>query len=106
MTNPNTMEETDSFVLTTLTAALDRIDTVADGFVIQMQEAADMTVSEFNVMNPTVGMITTVVVEVNLPTVYEADGYLLMILPSTVTINPSNLNCLFWFGFSSDSDFD
>ena len=49
MINPNTMEETDSFALTTLTASKESIDTAVDGFVIQMSEPADMTVEEFNI---------------------------------------------------------
>ena len=36
MTNPNTMEATDSFNVTTLTAASERIDMASTGFVIQM----------------------------------------------------------------------
>ena len=34
MKNPNTMEETDSFVVTTLTAASEKIDTASEGFVV------------------------------------------------------------------------
>ena len=34
MTNPNTMEETDSFSVTTLTSASEKVDTATSGFVI------------------------------------------------------------------------
>ena len=40
MTNPNTMEETDSFSVTTLTSDVDRIDSVDTGFSIQVQNPA------------------------------------------------------------------
>ena len=44
MTNPNTMEATDSFNVTTLTATSQRIDMASTGFVIQMKEPAEIAV--------------------------------------------------------------
>ena len=71
-----------------------------------MQEAADMTVREFDIQSTTVGRITYITVTLVLPTVYEAEGYLLVTLPSTVTINQTYFSCLYYIGFSSDSDLD
>lgn len=55
MANPNTMEASNSFILTTLTPMQQRIDTAISGFVIKMQEPADLTVQEFDVRKQTVG---------------------------------------------------
>ena len=81
MKNPNTMEESNSFSLTTLTSTSNKIDTTSTGFVVKMQEAADIVVKEFNVQSKEVGKITFFTVTLILPTVYEAQGYLTVTLP-------------------------
>ena len=55
MTNPNTMEETDSFSLTTLTSDAQKIDSADNGFFIQVQNPAEMTVKEFSISSKVVG---------------------------------------------------
>lgn len=54
------MEETDSFVVTTLTAASEKIDTASTGFVVQMKDPAEITVKVFQVdpRNLEVGQMT------------------------------------------------
>ena len=63
-----------------------------------------MTVKEFNVASRVVGKITSITVSLNLPTVYEAEGYLTMTLPPTVEINSQYFGCNYHIGFTSDSD--
>ena len=72
MANPNTMEDTDSFTVKTLTAYSETIDTLNTGFGAKMQDPADLTVKEFNIQSTMVGLITHMTVTLILPTVYEA----------------------------------
>ena len=102
MSNPNTMIETDSFSLTTLTAAQDLIDTTTSGFVTKMKEAADLTIKEFNVNSKVVGQTTYITASLVLPTVYEANGYLTVTLPATVEINSNFFSCRYYIGFFAD----
>ena len=82
------MEETDSFVMTTFTQNSEKIiDTAKTGFVIQMQLPAEIAVDEFTIGPREVGQYSAATVTLNLPTVYEAAGYLTMTLPETVQID-------------------
>ena len=71
-----------------------------------MQEPADLSVQEFDVRQQTVGQITYMTVSLILPTVYEADGYMTVTLPSTVEINQSYFGCKYYIGFYNDVDSD
>jgi hypothetical protein len=51
-----------------------------------------------------VGRLTFFTATLILPTVYEAGGYLTVTLPSTVEVNSANFGCIYYIGFTSDSD--
>ena len=101
MTNPNTIEETDSFSVTTLTPEDDRIDFADTGFTVRVSNPAEMSVNSLELTSREVGERTAIEVALTLPTVPEADGYLTVTLPPTVSISQASLRCKCWVGFAT-----
>ena len=103
--NPNTMEETDSFSLTTRTATRDVIDETDTGLVVQVVDAADILIEQLSVFSNTVGATNMLTFKLVLPTTYQSGGYLTVALPSTMSVASGFLECFLHIGFESDQGF-
>ena len=97
--NPNTMEETTSFALTTRTENREIIDETDTGFVVQITEAAEIEITSLMPSSIVVGADNTVQFTLQLPTIYQAGGWLTIEFPSTMSVDSNFFWCQLVIGF-------
>ena len=91
--NPNTMAESQSFLLTTKTTTGAVIDEITEGLTVQNTEAAELSIVQATFFGKTVGSATMITFKVQLPVAYESGGYLILTLPATMSVDDDDLLC-------------
>lgn len=85
--NPNTMAETESFRISTLTSLFRVIDEVSSGLTVDCNIAAAIRIDSISVEPKKVGSHSSLVIKLTLPTRYSEGGYLKITLPEQLSFD-------------------
>lgn len=99
------MAETQSFTIKTLTPTNKVIDQVLQGLTVDCNLPAVIEIESVSVSTRRVGSRSTLTFKLTLPTEYSQGGYLLVTLPSTLSIDQASFQCILLIGFNSDNGF-